>query len=269
MPTRSAVQVFDSLIRHVGSEVVARLADPRKNLGMILEQIGRPLVGLAAHEAVEIVEAHPDGPLVVRPGDAVLKAGRVVVLAKPRRGIAVLLEDFTNGGALQTDDGIVARIAGGQLADHTSANRMMVAARDQRSPRGRTKSGGMKLRVTQSCLGYAIHRGRRDDTAKRARNTVALVVRHDEQDVGRAFGRHDARRPVRRGILDAFLDHAAKRQRRRRDLISVNRDVASGEPGVPLICWVQAEGATAMTATASIPERRICFADFIGVNLIC
>src|SRR6266567_4252263 len=45
--------------------------------------------------------------------------------------------------------------------------------------------------------------------------------------------------------------------------------VASGEPGVPLICWVQAEGATVMTATASIPPRRTCFADFIGVNLVC
>src|SRR5207248_4174105 len=44
--------------------------------------------------------------------------------------------------------------------------------------------------------------------------------------------------------------------------------VASGEPGVPLICWVQAEGAVAMTAAASIPPRRICLADFIGVNLI-
>src|SRR6266481_8020735 len=45
--------------------------------------------------------------------------------------------------------------------------------------------------------------------------------------------------------------------------------VASGEPGVPLICCVQAEGATAMTAAASIPPRRICLADFIGVNLSC
>src|SRR4029077_1195858 len=43
--------------------------------------------------------------------------------------------------------------------------------------------------------------------------------------------------------------------------------VASGEPGVPLICCAQAECATAMTAAASIPPRRICFADSIGVNL--
>src|SRR5437762_13546335 len=45
--------------------------------------------------------------------------------------------------------------------------------------------------------------------------------------------------------------------------------VALGAPGVPLICWVQAEGAAATRAAASIPPRRICFADFIGVNLVC
>src|SRR4029079_3021187 len=46
--------------------------------------------------------------------------------------------------------------------------------------------------------------------------------------------------------------------------------VAPGEPGVPLVCtcaW--AEGQTAMMAAASIPVRRICFSDFIGVNLLC
>src|SRR5712691_1434871 len=46
--------------------------------------------------------------------------------------------------------------------------------------------------------------------------------------------------------------------------------VAPGEPGVPVVCiCALAEGATAMTAAASIPPRRICFADFIGVNLVC
>src|SRR5437867_2112560 len=45
--------------------------------------------------------------------------------------------------------------------------------------------------------------------------------------------------------------------------------VAPGEPGVPVVCCVQAEGATAMTAAASIPERRIGLADFIGVYLSC
>jgi hypothetical protein len=42
--------VVDRLVRHVGGEVVARLPDPRKDLGVITEQIGLPLVGLAAHK---------------------------------------------------------------------------------------------------------------------------------------------------------------------------------------------------------------------------
>src|SRR6266480_3807266 len=41
--------------------------------------------------------------------------------------------------------------------------------------------------------------------------------------------------------------------------------VASGEPGVPLICCAQAEGATAMATAVSTPPRRICVADFIGL----
>src|SRR5437762_6520716 len=46
--------------------------------------------------------------------------------------------------------------------------------------------------------------------------------------------------------------------------------VAPGEPGVPVVCiCAVAEGATAMTTAASIPPRRICLADFIGVNLVC
>src|ERR1051326_3526685 len=44
--------------------------------------------------------------------------------------------------------------------------------------------------------------------------------------------------------------------------------VAPGEPGVPVvwICWARAEPATATTTAASIPRRRICFADFIGIS---
>ena len=84
------LHVLDRLVRHVGGEVVAGLADPREDLGVIAEQIRRPLVGLAAHEAVEVVEAHPRRPLIEWARHAVLEARRVVVLAEPRCGIAVV-----------------------------------------------------------------------------------------------------------------------------------------------------------------------------------
>src|SRR6266516_1100486 len=154
-----------------------------------------------------------------------------MLLAEPRRGIAVLLQDFADGGVLRTYDGIVARIAGRQFADHTRAHRMMVAPRDKRRTRGRTERGGMELRVAQTRFGDALHRGRRDDATEGARNAVALVVRHDEQNVGRAFGRYDARWPIRFGILDAFLDHPTEWHWWWRDLFPVNRDGGVGRTG--------------------------------------
>ena len=46
--------------------------------------------------------------------------------------------------------------------------------------------------------------------------------------------------------------------------------VALGDPGVPVVCiCAVAKEANAIRAAASVPRRRICFADFIGDNLIC
>src|SRR5450631_3312243 len=85
----------DRFVRHIGREVVPGLADPWKNLGVVAEQIGRPLVGFATHETVEIIETHSRRPLVERTRHAVLEGRRVVILAKPRCGVAVAFEDRT------------------------------------------------------------------------------------------------------------------------------------------------------------------------------
>ena len=80
----------------------------------------------------------------------------------------------------------------------------------------------MELNVAQPRLGNAVQVRGRDDAAKGARHAVALVVGHDEQHVGRALGRHNARRPPGRGILGGFLDYAAEFRRRWRKLLSVD-----------------------------------------------
>ena len=54
------------------------------------------------------------------------------------------------------------------LGDHAEADRVMVAAGDQRRARGRAERGGVELRVAQSGLRDAVHRRRRDDAAERA-----------------------------------------------------------------------------------------------------
>src|SRR5580704_14351973 len=141
---------------------------------MVSEQIGRPLVGLASHKSVEIIATHSRRPLVVGPGEAVLKCRGVMVLAIPRGGVAVLAKNCADGGFLRADDGIVAWVTRGKFADHAGAHRVMVAASDERRARRRAERRGMELSKAQSRPGYAIHRGRRDDAAERTRNAVAL-----------------------------------------------------------------------------------------------
>jgi hypothetical protein len=126
---------------------------------MILKQVGCVLVGLAAHKTVEIIEAQARRPLVEGSSSAVLKRGGVVVLAKPRGGVAVISKDFSDGGFLRADDGIVARETGSQFADHAGPHRVMVATGNKRRARRRAESGGMKVVVAQPGLGDAVHRG--------------------------------------------------------------------------------------------------------------
>src|SRR5262245_62448677 len=64
----------------------------------VLEQNRIVLVGLATDEAVEVVEAQSLRPTVEGTGDAALPVGRVVVLAEPRCGVTVVLQDRPDGG---------------------------------------------------------------------------------------------------------------------------------------------------------------------------
>ena len=153
-----------------------------------------------------------------------MEARRVVVLAEPRRGVAVLAQDAADRGVLRTDIRVVARVAGRQLRDHAEADLVVVAAGDQRGARGRAERGGVELGVAQPGVRDAVQRRRRDDAAERAADAVALVVGHDQQHVGRALRRHDARRPPGLGVLGAFLDHAAERRRGGRQVAAVDGD---------------------------------------------
>ena len=82
-------------------------------------------------------------------------------------------------------------------ADHAEAHGMMVAARNQRRPGRRAQRGGVKLRVPQPRFRDPVQRWSRDNAAKSAGNAVALIIGHDEEDVGRALGRHHGRWPIR------------------------------------------------------------------------
>src|SRR5262249_36772929 len=102
-------------------------------------EIGRPLIGFPAHEPVEVLEAHPTGPLVVGSSQAVEIGRRVVVLAEPGRGVAIVPQDRADGHFILGNDTVVARVAGGLLGDYTKTRRVMVAPGDQGRARGGAK----------------------------------------------------------------------------------------------------------------------------------
>src|SRR5664279_2009597 len=99
------------------------MPDPWIHRRRVAEQVGRPLVGLATQEAIEILEAHADRPLVEGPGSSAVSEARcVVVFAKPRSRVSVLLQDLGDGSVILADDRVIARVAGGQFSNHTEAD---------------------------------------------------------------------------------------------------------------------------------------------------
>ena len=106
------VHVGDRLVGHRGGEVIRRVADEGIDVRRVADEVRRlPLIGVAAHEAVEVLEAHADRPLVERAVRACLEGRRVVVLAEPRRPVAVVLQDPADRRLVLGDDAVVARVA--------------------------------------------------------------------------------------------------------------------------------------------------------------
>ena len=154
------------------------------------------------------------------------------------------------------DDAVVAGEARRLLRDHAEADRVVVAPGDQRRARRRAQRRRMELRVAQPRVGDAVERRRRDHAAEGARRAEADVVGHDQQHVGRALGRHHARRPLGLGLGGVEIDLAAELRRRVGRYLPSIVVVASGDPGTPLLCWASAEPVAATPAATPTPNWR-------------
>ena len=137
------------------------------------------------------------------------------------------------------------------------ADGVVVAAGDQRRPRGRAERGRMELRVAQSHFRDAVHGGRRNDAAERAGDAVTLIVRHDQQDVGRTLRRNHRGRPLRLGFLAFRLisppNGAADGGRYLPSMVVV----ALGDPGMPVICWACAVPAATWSGKHASATQRL------------
>jgi hypothetical protein len=218
-----AIDIVDGFVGHRRHQVPAGLSDIGIDRRGVLDQVARlPLVGVAAHEAVEIFKAHAGRPLIERAGLAGLIFGGVVVLAEPGGVVAVVLQDPADRGLVLGDDAVVAGIAGGLLGDHAVADRMMVAAGDQGGAGRRTQRRRMEVGEAQPVLGYPVERRRRNHAAEGRGNAVAGIVGDDQEDIGCALRWHDTRRPIGRRLCRLAVDLAAEFLGWRRKLVARN-----------------------------------------------
>ncbi len=134
------------------------------------------------------------------------RSRRIVVLAEPRRRIAVVAQDAADGRLILRDDAVVAGEAGRLFGDHAEACGVMVAAGDQRCARRRAERRREHAIVSQSFFREPVHCRRRDDAAECARHAEPCVIGDDEKNVWRIGRRRYARRPPGLGLQRLILD---------------------------------------------------------------
>ncbi len=203
------LQHLDGLVGEVLGQVVALFGGVGRFDGVVvLDQVGIPLVGLAAQEAVEPVEALGQRPLRAAAGRGEVLDRDVVVLTQPHGRVAVVLQHLPDRRALGGQPAGGAGEAHRTLGDRRAPVHVVVAAGQERRAGGGAQRGGVPLGVGDAVVGEQVH-GRHVDPAAvgRPRRQAGVVVQHD-QDIGRVLRRllQFERLPVRDRIANVELD---------------------------------------------------------------
>ena len=223
------VQPLDRLVRHVVGQVVGvvRLVVVtglgRADDLLVLGQARVPLAGTSAEEAVEVVEPPADGPAVERPGRALLAVRRQVPLAEGSRAVSVVPQNPREGNAVIRDERGVAREACRELADGAEADRVAVAAGEQRRPRRRAERGDVEAVVPHALVRHPRVVRCVDRPAEGGGIAEAGVVDEHHHDVRSSIGSFHMsdRFPVRLRSVKRALRDAAEGRHADRELASI------------------------------------------------
>src|SRR6266566_8887156 len=83
----------DRLVRHIGGEVVIRIVRRLHTDGSV-KNCRRPLVGFAADEAIELVEAGVSRPAVIGPRNGYFPRRSLVILSESSGAVPVQAKHF-------------------------------------------------------------------------------------------------------------------------------------------------------------------------------
>ena len=200
---------LDRLVNQVRRQVVALLGRIRLLGGVVvIDQVGIPLVGLAAQEAIEPLKAPAKRPACL-PGRQINLVARGQVPLADGIGVpAALAQHLGDGPVLKGDAGREPGETGRGLGDAGHVVGGRVAAGEQAGAGRGAQRGGMEVGVAQAQVGDPAHRRGLNRPPEHVHRAIAHVVPQDHQHIRCPRGRLglQKRRPVRLRVTDINLD---------------------------------------------------------------
>ena len=192
--------------------MVALLGGLRRfDLVVVIDQVGIPLAGVAAQEAVETFEAAGQWPAGVGPCARLLVARGQMPLAHHEGVVALLEEHLGEETVLERDDSVVAGIARRELGDGRHGVAVVVASGDDARAARRTQRRRVHVVVAEPISRERVEVRCRDRASEAAELTVPGVVQHDGQDIGGTRLRPYRGRPRRARLVGGATDDAGER----------------------------------------------------------
>jgi hypothetical protein len=174
------------LVGHVGHEVIVGILRQLDHMGAVVDE-GRPLVGLAAEEAIELVEALVGRPAVEGTRDARLPGRQLMPFTEGTGAVAVEAQHLGQRRDLIRDLAGVAGKGGAGLDDRAHVVDMVIAPALERGAGRRADRGGVEVVVVQPFVGDLLEGRGVDRSAEGAGAGEAEIVDQDQQDVRRAL----------------------------------------------------------------------------------
>ena len=177
----------DRLVGQILTQVVALVGRAgRVDVGVVADQLRRPMVGVAAEEPVVALEALAQRPVLERTRRGALVAWGEVPLADREGGVALVAQDLGERAGLVGDAGRVAGEVHRQVGQHADADAVVVATGEQAGARRRAHRGRVEVGEAHPPVGQLVDRRGGDVGAVAAQLCEADVVEHDHHHVGRA-----------------------------------------------------------------------------------
>ena len=189
----------DRLVGQVGGEVIAAgVCAGRRHHRVVAHQLGRILIGLGVHEAVEAIEPAPQRPAIDRPRRPGLAQRRNVPFADHVAVVAMRAQHLRQRARLAPDLAAIAGITAVEIGEAAHADRMVIAPRHQRGAGGGAHRGGVEAGIAHPARRDRVDRRGADRRAVAAEVREADVVEQDDDDVRRPLRRARRAGPVRR-----------------------------------------------------------------------